>query len=508
MRATRNRKTTSSRNRKAAKSTSVGKVKNARVEAVRPGAKLSPLATLALGVGAYLLLAVVVEAGVIRKPEGNPALQTALLTLLSLASVAAADGFLGLIRAVSPQEMLGWPFRAAAVGSVAYSVAYGDRVFVNYWNYDDWGYLVPGPPNITQPLNDHFVPLFKIVVWGMRSVFGFDYIGAACLQQAAFLVIVLVLAHLLWSGTRRPWILILLVGLFAMWPGYGAARTWFGGGVWLTASAALLSVYVLHTRGIIFAETMRLADVAISRVLAAATVFISSQTLMPGVYVATFCAPAALWPQRRNALRRLGLLCAISLAPTAAALWGRSVYVVRSPLNPSGLFDGHLFSNLAIFILNKAFFVNSFTSLPRIEPYLYLVWLVILAAAGKKLASKDIDAGRRADLAGLILGGYAVFVLPLVQIGLGRRWNYDAVLNPYYVTLPFLGLWLASAGIGLTLLARRKDGGAARFTSGVALAVATVLPATGLSRSLHRDQPSLAQRSHLTPIQPQVQVAP
>src|SRR5260370_8406121 len=150
------------RNRKATKSTSVGNVKNARVETVRPAAKLSPLATLALGVGAYLLLAVVVEAGVIRKPEGNLALQTALLTLLGLAFVAAADGFLAVIRAVPPPEMLRWPFRAAAVGSVAYSVAYGHRVFVNYWYYDDWGHLAKDPPNITHPPNDHFVPFAKL----------------------------------------------------------------------------------------------------------------------------------------------------------------------------------------------------------------------------------------------------------------------------------------------------------------------------------------------------------
>ncbi|HEY6390307.1 MAG TPA: hypothetical protein VIX89_03450, partial [Bryobacteraceae bacterium] len=74
---------------------------------MRPGVKLSPLATLALGVGAYLLLAVVVEADVIRMPGGNPVLQTALLTLLGLAFVAAADGFLAVIRTTSPLEMLG-----------------------------------------------------------------------------------------------------------------------------------------------------------------------------------------------------------------------------------------------------------------------------------------------------------------------------------------------------------------------------------------------------------------
>jgi len=416
-----------------------------------------------LGAGAYLLLAAVVDVDVVRVPDGNRYLQTALLTLLGLAFVAAAEGLLAVIRAIRPREMLGWPFRAAAAGSVAYSLVYGHRVFVNYWFYDDWDYLFPHSLDkawITGPLNDHFVPLLKIVLWGMRSAFGFDYIGAACLQQAAFLVIVVVLAHLLWTVAHRPWILIVLVGLFAMWPSYGAARTWFGGGFWLTASTALLFVYVLQARRIVFSETMRLTDVAVSAVLAVATVFISSQTLAPCAYLAAFCAPALLFSQRRNVIvRRLGMLCAISLAPTMLALWGRSVYVGRVPIHFSGLFDGSLFANLAIFILHKVLFVNSVNSLTGSLPRLavYSVCLLTLAGAVTKLAaSKAIDTIRRVDLAGLILGGCTVFVVPLVQIGVARRWGYEAVLNPYYVTLPFLGLWLAGAGIVLTLLARPK----------------------------------------------------
>ncbi|MGA2275220.1 MAG: hypothetical protein ABSH00_16830 [Bryobacteraceae bacterium] len=481
---------------------------------MRSGGSLSRLATPALGAGAYLLLAAVVDVGVIRVPDGNRYLQTALLTLLGLAFVAAAEGFLAVIRAIPPREMLGWPFRAAAAGSVAYSLVYGHRVFVNYWFYDDWDYLFPHSLDkawITGPLNDHFVPLLKIVLWGMRSAFGFDYIGAACLQQAAFLVIVVVLAHLLWTVAHRPWILIVLVGLFAMWPSYGAARTWFGGGFWLTASTALLFVYVLQARRIVFAETMRLTDVAVSVVLAVATVFISSQTLAPCVYLAAFCAPALLFSQRRNVIvRRLGMLCAISLAPTILALWGRSVYVGRVPIHFSGLFDGSLFANLAIFILHKVLFVNSVNSLTGSLPRLavYSVCLLTLAGAVTKLAaSKAIDTNRRVDLAGLILGGCTVFVVPLVQIGVARRWSFYGALGPYYVTLPFLGLWLAGAGIVLTLLARpqqtaQRDNAVLSAWS-VALAIMAVISAAGLAAAIQPHRPTLAQRLQIIHVQRQ-----
>jgi hypothetical protein len=458
-------------------------------EIVSPRAKALALKTIAVGTGTYLLLAAAVDAGVVGMPEGNRFLHTLILTLLGLAFVLAAEGFLALIRAISPTEMLEWPFRAAAVGSVTYSLAYGHRVFVNCWYWDDWGYLYLGTVRldysfITWPINDHFVPLLKILLWGMVRVFGIDFIGAACLQQIAFLMIVLAFAHLLWSATRRPWLLILLVGLFGMWPSYGVARTWFGGGFWLTASAALLAVYVLHTRRIMCGQSMRLTDVAVSGVLAAATVFISSQTLVPAVYLLAFCAPAVLMSQRRVVdVRRLGILCAISLAPTVVALWGRSVYVVRPPLDPSGLFDGRIFTNLGAFILNKVLFASSFNGWWPLIVVAVLLVLPLATATKELAASKIIDPSRRAELAGLMLGGCAVFFLPVIQIGLGRGWSYDAVINPYYVTMPFLGLWLAWAAVSLTL-SRRPDGASIRLTWSVSVAISAVIGAAGLSAAV------------------------
>jgi hypothetical protein len=500
--------------------------------------KISPLPALALGTAAYLLLAAVVDFGVVRVPDGNRVLHTALLTLLSLAFVALAEAFLAAIRAIAQVEMFGWPFCAAAAGSVAYSIGYGDRVFVNSWYWDDWGYLVPHPLDeawLTGPLNDHFVPLLKIVLWGMRKVFGLDYIGAACLQQAAFLVIVVVLAHLLWRASERPWILVLWVGLFAAWPSYGPARTWFGGGFWLTASAALLAVYLLHARRIIvFAEAMRLTDAVVSALLAAATVFISSQTLAPAVYLIAFCAPVLLSPERRDVTaRRLVTLGSVSLAPTALALWGRSVYVVRPPLNYSGLLNGRLFTNLAVFVLNKALFLRSFGWFfgPRAGRALGLACVLLVVGAARLAISKTMAASRRTHLASLILGGFSLLILPLAQIGLARRWNYGAALGDYYVTLPFLGFWLASAAIVLALVARlerspknpserppdgadwvgaaeaddspRQAGRTARQTRAAGLAFTAVIAAAVLGRAHQPGELPLAQRLEIIRVQRQ-----
>ncbi len=374
---------------------------------------------------AYLLAAVAADLWVVGAPDGNRYVHLAVLTLLGIAFVTAAEGFLALIGAISTADMLGWPYRAAAIGSVAYSLAWARPVFVNYWYYDDWGYLRGAQSAVAYmlaPLNDHFVPLLKVVILGMTRLFGFDYIGAACLQQSAFLLIVVVLAHLLWTVIRRPWLLVLLVGLFAMWPTYGVARAWFAGGFWLTASAAFLAVYVLHGRRIIFGENMRWTDIAVSLALAAGTVLISSQTLAPAIYLAAFCLPPLVLSSRRSVdLRRLIILGAVSLIPTALALWGRSVYVVNRHVNPTGLWDGSLFINVGAFFLNKVLLITSFRN--WYSPIALLVLLVLpFAAAAKRLAtSKRIPTDRKANLASLIVGGGVISFSP------SRRSDSDAV---------------------------------------------------------------------------------
>src|SRR5579862_1459619 len=134
--------------------------------AVPPARRTSFLKTLAWGAGIYIALAAIVDAEVVGSPTRNPYLQKLLLMLLGIAFVVAAEGFLATIRAIPASEILGWPFRAGVVASIAYTLTYGHRVFVNYWYYDDWGYfgwldLRPNLHYMTSPVNDHFVPFFK-----------------------------------------------------------------------------------------------------------------------------------------------------------------------------------------------------------------------------------------------------------------------------------------------------------------------------------------------------------
>ena len=155
-------------------------------DGVRIAGRATPLTMITLGAGAYLLLGVLVDIFVVRSPDGNRYLHTLLLTLLALAFVLAAEGLLALIRAIPAADMLGWPFRASVVGAVAYSIAWGHRVFVNYWYFDDWGYLVTRAFDkalITSPLNDHFLPLFKSVIWGMTRAFKVRCDAIALIRQ-------------------------------------------------------------------------------------------------------------------------------------------------------------------------------------------------------------------------------------------------------------------------------------------------------------------------------------
>jgi hypothetical protein len=469
--------------------------------------RLSAPIVMGLGAAAYLIMAGFADVWVVGSPAGNRALQTMLLMLLGLAFVPAAEGFLAVIGAIRSADLLGWPSLAAAVGSVAYSLAYGHRVFVNYWYYDDWGYFAwlarrPDTAFLTTPINDHFVPLLKLLVWATDRAFGFNYIGAACLQQIAFLIIVVVLAHLLWEAGSRPWLVIFWTGLFAMWPAYGAARTWFGGGFWLTASAALLLVYVLHTRSMILGPSLLLSGTAVSAVLAVATVLISSQTIAPAVYAAAFCGPSLLLRPRCPSVRRFGMLAGVSLVPTAIALWGRHAYVVRPPMNLSGLLNGDLLRNLGVFILNKALFSKVFGGIPPLAAVAALLLLPAGVALWKIASSERMQPDRPAFVAGLVLLGGSIFVVALAQIGMGRRWDYDAVLNPYYITFPFLGIWLAWAGIGLALLPSAK--GTFQWTrAAAAVAAAVVVAAGGISSALPRDERPPGERLRLIRLQRQ-----
>jgi hypothetical protein len=152
--------------------------------------------------------------------------------------------------------------------------------------------------------------------------------------------------------------------------------------------------------------------------------------------------------------------------------------------------------NLGAFIFNKVLFMNKWF-ISRWPMFLATMgFLVPLSIALLTLsARRSIEADRRARLGGLLLGGSAILVLSLAQIGLGRRWDFDAVLNPYYMTFPFFGLWLTWAGIGLALLFLKKP--AVSPPAWTAAFATVVVLAAAAHEARVPVQPTLETRLHL-----------
>ncbi len=98
-------------------------------------------------------------------------------------------------------------------------------------------------------------------------------------------------------------------------------------------------------------------------------------------------------------------------------------------------------------------------------------------------------------------GGSAILVLSLAQIGLGRRWDFDAVLNPYYMTFSFFGLWLTWAGIGIAFLFLKKP--AVSPQTWMAVFATVVVMAAAVHEAGVPVQPTLESRLHLIQAQRQ-----
>src|SRR5262249_8430390 len=145
---------------------------------------------------------------------------------------------------------------------------------------------------LTKVLNDHLSPLLNVLLWTVNQTFGLNYIGIACLQHGVFVLLLLAVAHLLWAELKDARWLILFLLTYASWPRPGDARYWLGAAFWLSASASFLMVYLLHAQTrVAAAKPLSAFDLLVSLILASMTVFISSQTMFPVVYLLALVLP-------------------------------------------------------------------------------------------------------------------------------------------------------------------------------------------------------------------------
>jgi hypothetical protein len=424
---------------------------------------------MALGAAIYLVSAVGADTWIIHQPRSNILAQIALIALLSLGLVTVLEGVLWLLGVARKDESYGSPYRSACLAVVAYSLSYGPYVFINVWWSDDWGYLVWDHSFsfalLTKALNDHLSPLLNVIIWATTNIFGLDYIGIACLQHGVFVLLLLAVAHLFWAALKDARWSILFLVTYASWPTHGDARFWLGGGFWLSASAAFLMLYLLHAQSRVAGEKQLTPfDLTASLILAAMTVFISSQTMIPVVYLLCLVAPIMVTAREpMNVARRIGALAGLSLVPTVLIFIGRSIYVQRAGFDLSGLLQGDLIRNTFLFFAQKiVFMLRGDLHGARYQLEAAGVFVVLFVAPIALALGVLFDKWRRRDgsngsewaaRVGLILLGCGLIALLFTQIGAARNWVPEAVLGSYYGTLPMLAFWIALFGAVATLVA-------------------------------------------------------
>ncbi|HWF85070.1 MAG TPA: hypothetical protein VG222_09495, partial [Vicinamibacterales bacterium] len=415
-------------------------------------------AMVLVGATAGVACGVGIDFWIARHPDGWIIL-TFLVIALGLGLATALEGIFHQTGITRTGQLAGWPYGAACIASTAYGLTYGPYVFINTWWQDDWGYLLWdrafSPGILTTVLNDHLSPLLNLIIWTTTRLFGFDYIGAALLQHGVFILLLLAVAHLLRRASRNAGLLVLFLAAYASWPSHEDARTFFCGGFWLTASAAFLMTYLLHAQTRITDDkALTPSALVTSAALAAMTVFISSQTMLPVVFLLVLsAAPIAISRARAATMRRTAILAALSLIPTACIVVGRAVYVHRAGYDLSGLVTGELARNLIIFFSVKATLVplEYLAQTTRLLPAALFAFLfVIPVALAIKVLWDEYAAGKATDewaaRAGLMALGCAIWLELFTQIGVARSWGSGSVLTSYYATLPLLAIWIAEFG--------------------------------------------------------------
>jgi hypothetical protein len=408
-------------------------------------------------------------------PPQSP-LKEVFVASYALVSLIVLEIFLAVVGTLKGSEVYGSSFASSVMAAMAYSLTFGLLLpDINIW-YDDWGVAVRyfGAPLVTpffkEVLNDHYAPALSLYLNLLGTVSPLHYFPLAISQLLAFIVLLRLLA-LISERIGAPSILTAAaLAAFAAWPTQGMARLWFSGGFWLTASTAVLFLLLLHSQKIMECGCLKRADAMYFILLTILSIFGSSQTMIPAIYLCPFVlALASVNVGDPVAKRAFFALTGITLLGSAVMLILRGVLIERAPMDYTGLIRGNLFQNIATFIRTMIFDQDKWY-----ENLLYpaWIWIVILPIIGipallvhKSLApfisrfrtifepDKMQGAVRLHPAFAWVLVGVLTVVVPIAQIGIARRWDRSAVLNEYYVTLPMVGCWIIFV-VALALLYR------------------------------------------------------
>jgi len=351
---------------------------------------------------------------------------------------------------------------ALNLGGVLFlTLIYGPQILIKFYEYDDWVYLgfkysSFGLAYLNEPVNFHYVPVLKLVLYLIDYLSDPTYVGNAATFLFVNIFLMTCFLELALRVLKNKVLAFLIVALFGVWPSAEMARYWFGGGFWLVLPLPFYLLLLMQVMKQTSGKTVMPMDLVMIFFLSSITVLSSSQILIPAVGMFTYALVYQLCiakPNPRDALKRLVPLALCILIPTAYALAMRSSNPGVS-LNLNGLIDGSYLRNFLLFIAVKIIYIKWFSILLMLQ---FILIVVLISWRGVKLAD-FIGNERMSMVIGLMAFSLASYMLFVLQVGMARSWETYAILTPYYASYPLLCCFLFGTSlVALFDIMARKD---------------------------------------------------
>jgi hypothetical protein len=338
------------------------------------------------------------------------------------------------------------------LSGLALTIIYGPKIFINFYEYDDWMYMSYSLSDlslafINSPINEHYIPLLKLLLYYNSKFSDPTFFGYSLLFYMASMLVLNVLARFIIVHIQDERILAFVLISFSVWPSFETARTWFGGGFWLAIPVATLLLSILLVRKIITHDSSS-KNFILLFIFSAITVLISSQILIPIIFIYAYLIPYLLYEKSKIGFKKSLLkISIVSFIPSLFSFLARP-QLPTTHANFFGFIDGSLFRNIYYFIDNKILLIQS---PKKIVIFLTFIASIFLLVKLMKLIKNDfklkINNSSYSDVFAFSSLGLTVFLMFVIQVGLGRGWDSFIVINPYYSTMPITGICIVLSAL-------------------------------------------------------------
>lgn len=354
------------------------------------------------------------------------------------------------------------------------TVVYGPQFFIKYYEYDDWVYLSYQFENfnfsyLNSAVNFHYVPIFKALMYLISRFSDPTYLINSIAFYLVTMMILSALGRLLRIHNSNSKVLIISLISFAIWPSFETARTWFGGGFWLSIPVFSFLGSLLIINQLLNNDDPKIPLFIKLFILNCITVLSSSQIIFPSLLILFYIIPFLVFGKNTSKNKKVNLIFifTLSIIPSFFAVLGR-LYLVRSNIDYHGIYNGDLFRNILAFIARRVLMIDGreFKTLLNGSAFKYFICVSLVLVSILVFnflykffkENKQILMTKKFSYAySSILLGMAILFIFALQVGLARSWEIYATINAYYCTFPLVGFVLLVSGISSVCLESRPN---------------------------------------------------